>query len=100
MKTSRHKKAKAKPPVATRDDVANSILADNMRNFRWTLGLTQQALAERLAVQRSRVSNWEGRRNSITLQQLTRIADAFGVEPWVLIKPGMKLRMKKISNSA
>ena len=71
---------------------AEVVFAKNIRNFRWTLGWTQQQLANEMGTFRAYVADLERGRNSPTLRKLQQVADAFGVEPWVMIRPGVKIK--------
>ena len=58
-----------------------SDFAKNIKRRRLELGLSQEQLAEKLAVTRQTVSNWERSVSSPDLQMLGRIAGALGTDP-------------------
>lgn len=60
---------------ATAQDVAALI-----RRTREDLGLTQHELAQRMGSQQATVARWEAGEHEITFKNLSRIAEALGVE--------------------
>ena len=67
-----------------------SDFAKNIKRRRLELGLSQEQLAEKLAVTRQTVSNWERSVSFPDLPVLERIAEALGADPAELIYPGRK----------
>lgn len=61
------------------------ILAANMRSLRKAQGLSQEALAHEIGVDRSYISSLERAIYSASVDMLDKIAGAFGVRPHVLI---------------
>ena len=57
----------------------NNVLANNIRHYRRTLGITQQALAERLYVSPQTVSKWESGLSEPDADKLCALSDAFGI---------------------
>lgn len=55
------------------------ILADKIILHRKKLGLTQEALAEKLAVSRQSVSKWEGAQSIPDMSKIIMLSDLFGV---------------------
>ena len=58
-----------------------SDFAKNIKRRRLELGLSQEQLAEKLAVTHQTVSNWERSVSFPDLQMLGRIAEALGTDP-------------------
>ena len=67
-----------------------SDFAKNIKRRRLELGLSQEQLAEKLAVTRQTVSNWERSVSFPDLQMLGRIAAALGTDAAELIYPGRR----------
>ena len=67
-----------------------SDFARNIKRRRAELGLSQEQLAEKLAVTRQTVSNWERSVSFPDLQMLERIAAALGTDAAELIYPGRR----------
>ena len=57
----------------------NSVLSNNIRHYRRALGITQQALAERLFVSPQTVSKWESGLSEPDADKLCALSDAFGI---------------------
>ena len=60
------------------------VFGDNLRKYRNKLGLSQEAFAEKCGMHRTYISAIECFRRSISLENIQRIADALGVEPYKL----------------
>lgn len=60
------------------------VFGDNLRKYRNTLGLSQEAFAEKCGLHRTYISAIECYRRSISLENVQRIADALGVETYKL----------------
>ena len=71
-----------------------SDFAKNIKRRRPELGLSQEQLAEKLAVTRQTVSNWERSVSFPDLPALERIAEALDTDPAELIYPGRKSARK------
>lgn len=54
-------------------------IAKNIRFYRKKSGFTQKALAEKIGVNNSAVSNWESGQNSIDIEVLCKVCDVLGV---------------------
>lgn len=65
------------------------MATENIRQLRWTLGVSQHDLGARMRVHRCYIADLERNRNCMTLATLQKVAIAFGVEPWVLLLPQM-----------
>jgi transcriptional regulator with XRE-family HTH domain len=50
-------------------------------------GLSQEALADRIGIDRTYISMLERERSAATLDMLEKLASAFGIEPWELLLP-------------
>jgi len=61
------------------------ILAANMRRMRLSKGLSQEALANEIGVDRSYISSLERSVYSASLDMLDKIAEAFGTRAHILI---------------
>ena len=66
---------------------ATEAFSKNIRNLRWTLGLSQKELASRMNTHRAYIADLERGRNSNTLRVLQRLADAFHINPHILLRP-------------
>lgn len=55
-------------------------IGEQIRTLRKGRGLTQQDLAEKLNLKRSTIANYEINRRSISLEDLIKLADFFGVD--------------------
>lgn len=67
-----------------------AIVAENVRRVRKAAKLSQEALAYEADVDRTYVSQVEGRKRNITITVLARLAEALGTTPDVLLKPPKK----------
>lgn len=63
------------------------IFGDNLKKYRYSLGLSQEAFAEKCGLHRTYISAIECYRRSIALENVQRIADALGVETYKLFIP-------------
>ena len=63
------------------------IFAKNLKNARWTLGISQQVVADRAGIPRSYVADLERCRFCPTLNMVDAVAKALGIEVYVLLKP-------------
>ncbi len=60
------------------------VFGDNLRKYRNSLGLSQEAFAEKCGLHRTYISAVECYRRSIALENVQRIADALGIETYKL----------------
>jgi transcriptional regulator with XRE-family HTH domain len=60
------------------------IFADNVKNYRKDLGITQEELAERAGLHRTYISQIERYKRSISLENIQRLADSLNVETYKL----------------
>lgn len=57
------------------------VFKENIRRFRTEAGLSQEAVAERMGVDRAHVSSMERGQQNVTLLTLWHAAQALGVKP-------------------
>jgi transcriptional regulator with XRE-family HTH domain len=57
----------------------DNILANNIRHYRRALGITQQALADRIYVSPQTVSKWESGLSEPDAEKLCALSDVFGI---------------------
>lgn len=60
------------------------VFGTNVKKYRHVTGLSQEAFAEKCGMHRTYISAIECFRRSISLENIQRIADALGVEPYKL----------------
>lgn len=60
------------------------VFADNLKKYRISIGLTQEAFAEKCGLHRTYISAIECYRRSISLENVQRIADALEIETYKL----------------
>lgn len=65
-------------PRTHSSEIASRIVGDEIRGARCAVGLSQTALAQRLEVDPSYITNIEAGRRNLTVGQLAKIADALG----------------------
>lgn len=58
------------------------VFGVNVKYYRQAIGLSQEAFAEKCGLHRTYISAIERFRRSISLENIQRIADALGVEPY------------------
>lgn len=63
------------------------ILAKNIRDARKKLGYSQQTLAERAEISPGHMNDLEQGRKWVSADTLERLADALGLEPFMLLMP-------------
>jgi transcriptional regulator with XRE-family HTH domain len=63
------------------------VFATNVKKYREEKGFTQEAFAELCGLHRTYISAIERQRRSIALENIQRIADALGVETYLLFIP-------------
>ena len=61
------------------------VFGINVKHYRQATGLSQEAFAEKCGMHRTYISAIECFRRSISLENIQRIADALGVEPYRLL---------------
>lgn len=60
------------------------VFGTNVKRYRKTLGISQEAFAEKCGLHRTYISAIECYRRSISLENIQRIADALGIEVYKL----------------
>ena len=60
------------------------IFGNNVKKYRTALGLSQEAFADKCGLHRTYISAIECHRRSIALENIQRIANALGIEPYKL----------------
>jgi transcriptional regulator with XRE-family HTH domain len=60
------------------------VFAHNVKKYRTLIGLSQEAFAEKAGLHRTYISAVERQKRSIALENVQRIADALGVETYLL----------------
>ncbi len=60
------------------------VFGTNVRKYRMQLGLSQEKLAEKCNLHRTYISDIECFRRSISLDNIQKIADALGIETYLL----------------
>lgn len=60
------------------------VFATNLRKYRNAIGLSQEQFAVKCGMHRTYISAVENMRRSISLENIQRIADALGVETYLL----------------
>lgn len=60
------------------------VFGTNVRYYRLQAGLSQEVFAEKCGMHRTYISAIECFRRSISLENIQRIADALGIEPYKL----------------
>ena len=71
------------PPILRMD--IRKVFGANARKFRLALGLSQEAVAERMGVDRAFISSMERGLQNVTLLTLWEIAQALSVRPMELL---------------
>lgn len=61
------------------------IFGTNLKKYRTSLGLSQEAFAEKCGLHRTYISAIECFRRSIALENIQRIAEALEIEPYKLL---------------
>lgn len=64
--------------------IAVKVFAQNLKKFRNKLGISQEEFAERAGLHRTYISAVECGKRSIALDNVQKIADALGVEVYIL----------------
>lgn len=60
------------------------VFGGNLKKYRTSMGLSQEAFAEKCGLHRTYISAIECFRRSIALENVQRIADALEIEPYKL----------------
>ena len=60
------------------------VFGTNMKTYRQSLGLSQEAFADKCGLHRTYISAIECFHRSISLENVLRIADALGIETYLL----------------
>lgn len=63
-----------------------ATFGENLRRFRTGAGLSQEALAEKMGVDRAHVSSMERGQQNVTLLTIWHAAEALGVRPADLLE--------------
>lgn len=64
-------------------DILN-VFGNNVKKYREARGLSQEAFAEKCGLHRTYISAVERQRRSISLNNIQRIADALGIDTYLL----------------
>lgn len=60
------------------------VFGSNLKKYRTTMGISQEAFADKCDMHRTYISAIEYFRRSISLENIQRIADALGIEAYKL----------------
>jgi len=71
---------------AQEETILRNGLATVVVRLRNGLGLSQEQLASKCGILRATIANIENEKQNTTLEVLCRIASAFGLAPWELLK--------------
>ncbi|WP_291207692.1 helix-turn-helix transcriptional regulator [Hyphomonas sp.] len=66
------------------------VFAENLKRYRKLAGLSQEELALNASVERAYVSLLERQLNSPTIDMVSKLSKAVGVEPYELLVPPSK----------
>lgn len=69
-----------------RDTTLRAIFAENVRNLRKVLGLSQEALADAAGLHRTYIGSVERGERNLSLDNIGKIAAALGVPPDSLLR--------------
>lgn len=72
-------------------------VGEKIRSLRAELGITQEALAERVYVTRQTISNWENGKTFPDIESLLLLSDVFGVPVDAIVKGGMSAMEERAS---
>ena len=70
----------------THKGALRDLLAKNMRRLRAERGFSQEALAHECGINRTYLSSVERSERNVSIDNVARIAEALGVEAWVLLR--------------
>ena len=60
------------------------VFANNVKKYRNKIGISQESFAEKAGVHRTYISALECEKRSISLDNIQKIADALGIETYLL----------------
>lgn len=63
----------------------DELIGKRIQEIRTRRGMTQEALAERINISKSSISEWEACKRVPRMETLRKIADALGVDVWEII---------------
>lgn len=75
------------------------IFGTNLKYYRQSIGLSQEAFAEKCGMHRTYISAIECFHRSISLENIQRIADALGVDTYKLFIENKISEISKTNNS-
>ena len=70
----------------THKGALRDVLAKNMRRLRAARGFSQDALAHECGINRTYLSSVERSERNVSIDNIARIAEGLGVEPWALLR--------------
>ena len=73
------------------------IFGTNVKYYRQSIGLSQEAFAEKCGMHRTYISAIECFRRSISLENIQRIADALGVDTYKLFIENRENKIYEVS---
>ena len=73
------------------------VFGTNVKHFRKSIGLSQEAFAEKCGMHRTYISAIECFRRSISLENIQRIADALGVDTYKLFIENRENKISEVS---
>lgn len=68
------------------EDMCNSHIGKHIKKYRNKSKMSQLALAVEIGVEQSNVCLWENGKTLPTIENLTKIADIFGLKLWAFLK--------------
>ena len=68
------------------------VFSSNLRKYRTSLGISQEAFAEKAGLHRTYISAIERGKRSISLDNIQKISDALGVETYLLFLDNIYLK--------
>lgn len=74
------------------------VFAQNVRHYREQLGMSQEDFAEKCGLHRTYISAVERQKRSISLKNIQLIADALGIETYLLFIDRQKTENKPQKN--
>lgn len=72
--------------VGPRQIALRKTVAENVRRLRKQIGLSQEAFADVCGLHRTYVGAIERAERNVSLDNILRLSDALGVEPWQLLR--------------
>jgi transcriptional regulator with XRE-family HTH domain len=76
-------------------DTVQLYIAANVRRLRQKRGMTQQALADAAEIEYRSIQDIEGRRQSVSITTLVRLANALDASPGALLRPATMPEIKR-----